>query len=117
MRKLNFLVLTGGISILFITLIPRISLAQTVADDSAVTREALVTGILVLSIIILVFLGLMLKARVNELQAFLRKDIQDIRPAKSWQKLMTLDEEELKSLIEKRVKHTSLNQTATATVK
>lgn len=117
MRKLNHFVVTTGISALFIFLLPCISNAQTVAEDSAFTRDALAIGFLVLSIIILVFLGLMLKARVNELQSFLRKDVHENHVTNRRQKLMSLDEEEIAYLQEKRLQKHRLEHTSPTVLK
>lgn len=83
-------------------LAPLVSSAQSIDKDTEFTAHALTVGFLVLCIIILVFLGLMLKARVNELQAFLKKEVHVKPRASRWQKLMSLDEEEVEALQERK---------------
>lgn len=85
-------------------LIPRFVAAQSEATYTYFTRQALTVGFIVLSVIVLVFLGLLLKARVNEYQSLFRKDIKEKQRLNPLQQLMGLDEEEIKSLLEKRTK-------------
>lgn len=118
MRKLNRFFLTSGISTLLIFLIPMASQAQDADAETSFTQKALVIGFLVVSIIILVFLGLLLKARVNELQSFLRKDISpDLNKKPNTnerQKLMSLDEDEVDDLLKERLRREQAKQTAAA---
>lgn len=75
--------------------------AQSGDNAASFTSHALVIGFLVLSVIVLVFLGLMLKARVNELKSFIRKTPIH-KPRSPLQEMMRLDEEEIKELMAKR---------------
>jgi|GEM_PF-2612069 len=91
--------------------IPHISQAQSAAETTYSTGDALVTGVVVLAVMILVFLGLMLKARVNELRSFIRKDPPK-KPVSPLQELMHLDEAEIDTLMERNRKGFSGNPRA-----
>lgn len=84
-------------------LLPILGQAQTLAGEGAFTRKALLTGFLVLSIIVLVFLSLLLTARVNELKGVLRKKRQPpvSRPI-SWRQVVNLEEGQIEGLIRER---------------
>jgi hypothetical protein len=101
MKKLRLV--AGCLALLTIPalLIPRVASAQSADNAASFTSHALVIGFLVLSVIVLVFLGLMLKARVNELKSFIRKTSVN-KPQSPIQEMMRLDEEEIKELMAKR---------------
>lgn len=85
-----------GIFVLMI-FIPLFSNAQDNTTDPGFTGHAFLMGFLILSVIILVFFGLLLTARVNELRAFLKKKSQaeNKNENSSWKKLMSLDQSEI----------------------
>jgi len=101
MKKLRLV--AGCLALLTIPalLVPMVASAQSGDNASSFTSHALVIGFLVLSVIVLVFLGLMLKARVNELKSFIRKH-PVTKPQSPHQEMMRLDEEEIKELMAKR---------------
>jgi hypothetical protein len=89
-------------------LLPVMGQAQELAAEDTFTRQALLTGFLVLTIIILVFLSLLLTARVNELRGVLRKKEHppESRPV-SWQQVVNLEENQIDWLIGERKKRDS----------
>jgi hypothetical protein len=89
---------------LVITLTPFFSSAQDAAStDPGFTGHAFLMGFLILSVIILVFLGLLLTARVNELRAFLKRKSQEVNKRDStWKRLMSLDQTEINDITKLR---------------
>lgn len=81
-------------------LTPFSSSAQDAAStDPRFTGHAFLMGFLIFSVIILVFLGLLLTARVNELRAFLKRKPQEANKSDStWKKLMSLDQAEINDI-------------------
>jgi hypothetical protein len=86
-------------------LLPAMGQAQELAAEEAFTRHALLTGFLVLTIIVLVFLSLLLAARVNELRGTLRKkEHPPASPRVSRHQVVNLDEDQIEWLIGERKK-------------
>lgn len=117
MKKLKHYFRIGGMSALFIFMVPVLAYCQSAGEDTAFTKQALVMGCLVLSVIILVFLGLMLKARVDELRVSLRKGIQEMSRTSRWEKVMSLSEEEVDTLLQKRLQTPVVDRASPPAVK
>lgn len=89
---------------LVMTLTPFLSSAQdATSSDAGFTGRAFLMGFLILSVIILVFLGLLLTARVNELNAFLKRKPHEVNKRDStWKRLMSLDQTEINDITKLR---------------
>lgn len=101
MKKLRLV--SGCLALLTLSdlIIPQVAFAQSSDGTASFTSQALIVGFLVLAVIVLVFLGLMLKARVNELRSFIRRKTVK-RTESASQEMMHLDEAEINALLVKR---------------
>lgn len=89
--------------LIVMVLTPLCSRAQASLSDPDFTEHAFLMGFLILSVIVLVFLGLLLTARVNELRNYLKKPkASNKKDNTAWKKLMSLDQSEIKNITELR---------------
>jgi competence protein ComGC len=103
MKSLSRLTRIQAITSLLLLLFPAVSQAQSPAAEAAFTRHALLIGFLVLSVILLVFLALMLKARVNELASFTGKDAPPKESTVARQ-LLSLSESDIDGLLMQKMR-------------
>lgn len=93
----------SGIFLILVLTPFSLSAQDSTSTDPGFTGHAFLMGFLILSVIILVFLGLLLTARVNELRASLKRKSQEVNKSDSaWKRLMSLDQTEINDITKLR---------------
>lgn len=85
-----------------ILLAPVTSTSQTLDADGSFTLNAFIIGSVIVGVIGLVFLGLMLFARVNELLTWRDKPLQEKSTVNRLEEIMNLSESEIETFLHER---------------
>jgi len=99
-RKSTFRTLI--IAATLVLVIPLTAPAQTLGDEGSFTLHAFTIGLIMVGVIFLVFLGLMLMARVNELSSWWKSPALKTRINNPVEDIMNLDEDEIEHLLSER---------------